>query len=212
MPSKGDIVRGALEALTDAYKRTFAPETYYHGTLSPDLKEFKEVDQFLHFGSAKAAQDRLEAVRFMQNQGRTTDPVGGIIPVKLQAKNSLKLEEIPHGGFYKFVPWDAENIWKRIRMQTDISTEADNLSFLEADSPKQWLSDFLKSKGFDSIEYINKNEDPGSVSKIVFDPGQVRSVHAKFDPAKAKSGNILASVPAGALATGALGSLAEVEE
>ena len=207
--SKGKYVRGALEALTDAYKRTFAPETYYHGTLSPDLKEFKEVDQFLHFGSAKAAQDRLEAVRFMQNQGRTTDPVGGIIPVKLQAKNSLKLEEIPHDGFYKFAPWDAENIWKRITMQTDIATAADNLSFLKSDSPKQWLYNFLKSKGFDSIEYINKNEDPGSVSKIVFDPSQVRSVHAKFDPKKSKSGDILATVPASALAAGALSDIVD---
>ena len=209
MAGKSDIVRGALEALTDAYKRTFSPETYYHGTLSPDLKEFKETDEFLHFGSSKAAQERLEDVRFMQDQGRTTDPVGGIIPVKLQAKNSLKLEEIPGGGFYKFAPWDAENIWKRITMQTDISTAADNLSFLKSDSPKQWISDFLNSKGFDSIEYINKNEDPGSVSKIVFDPSQVRSVHAKFDPKKSKSGNILASVPAGALATGALSEIVD---
>ena len=209
MAGKGKIARGALEALTDAYKKTFAPETYYHGTLSPDLKEFKETDEFLHFGSAEAAQERLEDVRFMQDQGRTTDPVGGIIPVKLQAKNSLKLEEIPHDGFYKFAPWDAENIWKRITMQTDIATAADNLSFLKSDSPKQWLSNFLKSKGFDSIEYINKNEDPGSVSKIVFDPSQVRSVHAKFDPKKSKSGDILATVPASALAAGALSDIVD---
>jgi hypothetical protein len=75
----------------------------------------------------------------------------------------------------------------------------------------RWIVDFLDSKGFDSIEYKNVYEDPGSVSKIVFEPSQVRSVHAKFDPSKAKSGNILASVPAavGLLGYGALGALGE---
>jgi len=98
------------------------------------------------------------------------------------------------------------NIWKQENF------EFDGVPFGKADElyeggKKQWLTDFLASKGYDSIEYVNKVEDPGSISKIVFEPEQIRSPFAKFDPSKRKSGNILASVPV----AGALGALGAVD-
>ena len=276
MAGKSKIVTGALDALTDLYKRTFDPKTYYHGTVS-DIKSFepqekyylnpgvdkhlaifpgdyeKRGGEFIHFGSVKAAEDILENMRFKANipPGQTL-PDAQIYPVKLISENPLKLKDDIK------VPWNADGILKRIadeigmtgatgvtKKKKELAANKFNISEKELSAARigtrknqydhtnlqfdgvpfnqaeelyeggkdRWIVNFLNSKGFDSIEYKNVYEDPGSVSKIVFDPSQVRSVHAKFDPKEAKSGNILASVSIGALATGgALSQLVDEEE
>ena len=45
MAGKGKIVRGALEELTDLFKKEFDPETYYHGTVS-DIKSFEPQEKY----------------------------------------------------------------------------------------------------------------------------------------------------------------------
>ena len=238
---------GALRDLAlDKYKKEFDPETYYHGSTKTDIEEFKGGEEFMHFGSPKAAQQRLEHKRFTNNSS-----TGAIYPVKLRATKPLLLKEQKFiGGFYKWDPWNIERIWERIASDIGIAGvtppskkkkliakekyyisleelntakedgkfwkenfEFDGVPFGKADElyeggKKQWLIDFLESKGYDSIEYVNRNEDPGSISKIVFKPEQVRSKFAKFDPSKRQSGKILAST-AGA---GALGTLPEGEQ
>ena len=69
-----------------------------------------------------------------------------------------------------------------------------------------WVQDAIKKLGFRGY----KIDEPGSVGLFYPDKGDVRSIFAKFDPKKSESGNILASVPAAALATGgALSQLAD---
>ena len=63
----------------------------------------------------------------------------------------------------------------------------------------------LKDKGYRGY----RTNEPGTIGLFYPDKGDVRSVFAKFDPTKSKSGNILASVPAGALATGALSEIVD---
>jgi hypothetical protein len=64
----------------------------------------------------------------------------------------------------------------------------------------------IKRKGYRGY----KTSEPGTVALFHSDKGDVRSIFAKFDPKKSKSGDILASVPIGALATGgALSQLAD---
>ena len=273
MGAKGKILESAVDALGNKigalgdYLKEFDPRTFYHGSISPDSKEFGSREDFIHFGSPDAAQSRLEDMRFMEDQGAADDVVGSIYPVKLRATNSLPLKEEKTSGFYKWKGWNVDDIWDRISMDLGITgvtgptkkkkliakekynvspeeietakkvhiTEGINqetgkpyrfrrvlwkqenfefggVPFGKADElyeggKKQWLTDFLASKGYDSIEYVNKVEDPGSISKIVIDPEQIRSPIAKFDPSKRKSGNILASVPA----AGALGALGAVD-
>lgn len=272
MGAKSKAVMGAVDALGNKigalgdYLKEFDPRTYYHGSISPDIKEFGSREDFIHFGSPDAAQQRLEDMRFMEDQGSVDDKVGSIYPVKLRATNSLPLKEEKTDGFYQWKPWGVDGIWDRISMELGITGvtgptkkkkliakekynvspeeietakkvyinkgidyegkpftirnniwkqenfEFDGVPFGKADElyeggKKQWLTDFLASKGYDSIEYVNKVEDPGSISKIVFKPEQIRSPFAKFDPSKRKSGNILASVPA----AGALGALGAVD-
>jgi hypothetical protein len=272
MGAKSKAVMGAVDALGNKigalgdYLKEFDPKTYYHGSISPDIKEFGSREDFIHFGSSDAAQQRLEDMRFMEDQGAEDDVVGSIYPVKLRATNSLPLkEEKDVGGFYEWKSWSVDDIWDRISMDLGITGvtgptkkkkliakekynvspeeiekakdvyvnkgidysgkpykitknfwkkenfEFDGVPFGKADElyeggKKQWLIDFLASKGYDSIEYVNKVEDPGSISKIVFEPEQIRSPFAKFDPSKRKSGNILAS-GVGGVSLGALGAM-----
>ena len=271
MGAKSKAVMGAVDALGNKigalgdYLKEFDPRTYYHGSISPDIKEFGSREDFIHFGSPDAAQQRLEDMRFMEDQGASDDVVGSIYPVKLRATNSLPLKEEKTNGFYKWKSWGVDDIWDRISMDLGITGvtgptkkkkliakekynvspeeiekakevyvhkgidysgkpykrtqnfwkkenfEFDGVPFGKADElyeggKKQWLTDFLASKGYDSIEYINKVEDPGSISKIVFEPEQIRSPFAEYDPSKRKSGNILAS-GAGGVSLGALGAM-----
>lgn len=271
MGAKSKAVMGVVDALGNKigalgdYLKEFDPKTYYHGSISPDIKEFGSREDFIHFGSPDAAQQRLEDMRFMEDQGASDDSVGSIYPVKLRAKNSLPLKEEKTSGFYKWKSWGVDDIWDRISMDLGITGvtgptkkkkliakekynvspeeiekakevyvhkgidysgkpykrtqnfwkkgnfEFDGVPFGKADElyeggKKQWLTDFLASKGYDSIEYVNKVEDPGSISKIVFEPEQIRSPFAEYDPSKRKSGNILAS-GAGGVSLGALGAM-----
>jgi hypothetical protein len=66
--------------------------------------------------------------------------------------------------------------------------------------------DFLKSKGYDSM-FLKESggADKPFTTLAVFDPNNIRSVNAKFDPEKKDSPQILASAP---FATGITGLLA----
>tara|TARA_B100000497_G_C7615002_1_gene369338 strand:- start:185 stop:976 length:792 start_codon:yes stop_codon:yes gene_type:complete len=250
-----------VESVVD-FLSSFSDKVFYHGSLSPDIEEFKQSGEFFHFGTPEAAYERLRDLRSVQDQGRSSDMVGSIYPVRLKAERPLTLEENTYAG--SLSSWNANNIWDRISSEIGISgatppnknnkqlavskygissdelntakvtkkykkpdgkTFTDNryfaenfqfngVPFGEADEiypggKDRWIIDFLNSKGFDSIQYVNKGEDPGSMSTIVLEPNQVRSQFANFDPAQAKSGKILASVP---LAAGALSSLSTGEQ
>ena len=70
-----------------------------------------------------------------------------------------------------------------------------------------------EAKRFDEIakekDQIKETSSYSPYSYITFDPANIRSIFAKFDPTKVKSENILSSVPAAALATGALSELGD---
>jgi len=72
--------------------------------------------------------------------------------------------------------------------------------------------DKLKNEGHDGILIQNSMTDIGINRNdyVVFDPKNIRSKFAKFDPKKADSGDILAGV--GYTAFGGLGALAGVDE
>jgi hypothetical protein len=71
---------------------------------------------------------------------------------------------------------------------------------------KKEVVDFLKSKGYDSM-FLKESSgaDKPFTTLAVFDPNNIRSVNAKFDPEKKDSPQILASAP---FATGITGLLA----
>lgn len=58
------------------------------------------------------------------------------------------------------------------------------------------LRNILKQHGHDSIRYGNIFEGTGKPSYMLLDPNQLRSRFAAFDPTRAKSGDLLASLAA----------------
>ena len=227
MAGKSDIVRGALDALTDVYKKTFAPETYYHATLRSDIEKFdpnaspsleregktprgasyfttnpEYADEILSYHTHNAA-----IKKFGEYQADST-----VYPVKLKLDSVFDQDNPEHINKFK-------ESYRKVLDDEDPRQEMLNwLNRQSAERERQHLAEWdilelpavqeaLKDAGFRGY----KTNEKGTVGLFYPDKGDVRSVFAKFDPTKSKSGNILASVPAGALATGALGNLVEEE-
>jgi hypothetical protein len=80
-------------------------------------------------------------------------------------------------------------------------------NFKDVDAPyyrTQIFSDELaaaKKEGFDGVRFIGVDEGTGPADQYaVFNPANIRSRHAAFDPAKKDSANLLAGVAGGGLA------------
>jgi hypothetical protein len=120
-------------------------------------------------------------------------------PAVIKANNSL---ELPDTG-----TWHPQNITGALLRHKDPKVKAQfpkeeiEKLYAENDSPEeqiQALRDLIRSKGYDSIKYKNRVEDPGHTSYIILHPSQARSPWAAFDPEKASSGNLLAGLAGGA--------------
>jgi hypothetical protein len=153
----------------------------FHGTPNKfEVREFSQTNDIgYHFGTRKAADDRLDLTA-----GRGQGYIGEF---RLRAERPLDLPDLGD--------WNPGDIVAQARKRGAFTNaEAKALRAkpgLSYDDVKQ----ALKEKGYDSIRYKNRVEDPGSVSWIVFDPDQIRHIDAGFDPAKRKSGDILSSLP-----------------
>ena len=221
MAAKSKIARGALDALTDAYKRTFDPETYYHYSESPDIKTFdpKAKDSFGGYNFSRGATYFTKDKNFINE----------FFDEKLKNK---KLEEYVDSKqeFNKFLGVEGEispTVYP-VKIKTDEifdfenQKQVDDLKVVLAEQMPDAVRDFsspinfwlregswrffenepiqkiLKDKGYSGY----KTNEPGTIALFSPDKGDVRSIFAKFDPAKSESGEILASVPAAALVTG----------
>src|SRR6266571_1169753 len=170
-----------------AKEQGYNVEAYHSTPTDVPFEEFRltNEDIGMHFGTKQASSARLEAVSSRGERPRT-------YPVKLQANNPLELWDMG--------TWEAEKIegalkhalkWDRAEVEA------------AAKKGMQGLRDLIKSKGYDSIKYVNEHEDPGSISYITLDPSQARSQFAKFNPRQSGKAH-LAGALAGGAAAGAL--------
>ena len=227
---KSRVVRGALDALTDV----FDPKTYYHASGDPSITKFDPdaLDSWEDLnpgrrGATFFSSDPEYSNRILRHKyaGDWIDPRGSIwgkksseeyldalsqrgeaptvYPVRIKTdeifdyKNKKQVEDIVETvrdaeWYHK---WPSESTWEDT---LDLIPKGDWRMFENPDFQK-----LLKEKGYRGY----KTGEPGTVGLFYPHEGDVRSIFAKFDPSKAKSGNILASVPAAALATGALSEL-----
>lgn len=169
----------------------------YHGSLDPSIREFRPDT---HSGSRDSANDRLlsEDIGNRANKARPFNHYGygeSVYPVKLR-------------GDYIFTnDLDFVDGWKMLdtplrEISSDSLEEAfHGIRFTEEDlnkTPRQ----IFQERGYAGVEYENGAEDIGSLSYLTFDPKDIRSTAAAFDPEKSDSANILASnrsVAAGAV-------------
>tara|TARA_R110000824_G_scaffold127903_2_gene288547 strand:- start:55 stop:774 length:720 start_codon:yes stop_codon:yes gene_type:complete len=237
MAGKSKLARGALDALTDIYKKKFGPETYYHYSDTPNIEKFdpeardswpsgdmspypprgatfftsdpkytdKIFDEKIQYNNTPSSMFGLSETR-RESFEHYVDPnfvdsdkfAPTVYPVKIKTDNLFDYgnkegvdELINFFGKY----WDRE-----FGDETEKLLREGDWSVLEIPS----IQNALKDAGYKGY----KTNEPGTIALFHPDKGDVRSIFAKFDPKKSKSGNILASVPVAALA---IDSLSELE-
>jgi hypothetical protein len=147
-----------------------------------------------HIGTSPAAND------IMKDAGPKS--MRRIYPLKARIENPLDLPDIPYWG-----PAEIAGALKDHPAFVSETQQLGNIANMPAPERIKALRQLIESKGYDGIRYVNKVEDPGSTSYITWNPRQLRSPWANFDPAQAQSGNLLAGLAgAGLLPAGLLGA------
>jgi hypothetical protein len=169
----------------------------FHGT-GEDFKNFKIAsgDLGIHFGTNDQAWDRLTQKYPWNSSPDYDDPHtqydGRILPVLLKIRNPLELEDV--GGWN-----DPKKVVNELSFSypfRDASSTEDKYLIHDVVRKDKEISmkkvrKMIISAGFDAIKYENKYEgERFGNSYIVFLPSQIRSIFAKFNPNKSRSGNI----------------------
>ena len=165
----------------------------YHGT-NENITAF-DPEKSMEFGESWFSSSPKVANDFAMY--RRTWPGANIMPAKIRG-NFLEFD----GGGKPIRT--AEQSLER-HLQVDLSGGA-QMNYGET------VGEYARRKGYDGIRFSNVTDDVpsspnmGQPSDIyaVFDPKNIRSRFAKFDPSKKDSANILAGVGGGLLATGVL--------
>lgn len=168
----------------------------------------EEANKILEFLPKDQRQQYYEEVLFPQDQQLSRDIQESdrvIYPVVTKAKKPF----VPHKDYEVL-----EELIGKERMDSPLSADFPQLrdgyksgNYLLYENSE--VVEFLRSKGFDSMflqESPSKTdtESPEYSTFAVFDPTDIRSVNAEFDPKKLSSPNILASGLAAATGIAAL--------
>ena len=180
------------------------PRVVYHGTFSPNPKygqqdfytfsrKWSETnDTGFHFGTKEAAEARIADLTELSKKGylfaRDTERPR-MLPVFLKTGNALRLPEddrLPDWRGYRIVQKIFDGIENgTLDKSAEKAFEKDIDKFYDdkllknypenkPEKENKWVGDYLKKKGYDSIEYSNVVEDKGKDSYIVFRPEQVK--------------------------------------
>jgi len=149
-----------------------------------DLAGSKRVDDLIKESEKAERQGKWDDAHNLMVQAEKLDSVNmnsqNIVPVKLRGK---------------FKDYDAEGKW---------------MQDLEESALAEML-EVAKQEGFDGLQLRNFIDEAGygvhrpATHTAVFNPSNIRSKFAQFDPANKNSGNILAGAGAGFLASQLLG-------
>lgn len=166
-----------------------------HGTREGTLfSEFKLPEELypnlpqvgVHAGSPSAANRFAGTAPYSYTADR-------VYPLVMKAQNPLELPDLGS--------WGPENMREGLK-DTKLFTDKE-LEATYKDSPIQsmWaIRKLIQDKGYDSIKYINRVEDPGHISYIALDPKQLRAPWAAFKDLESR--NLLSGI-AGAGVVGA---------
>jgi hypothetical protein len=135
---------------------TIDEEIAYHGTVD-DIAEFYPLT---HFGTEKAAKDRMEYKKIKD---------GKIYKVDLNIKNPLTIKDFPGIHYDRLYAFELKN--KKLISQEEMEA----ITFIQdkAELRKALLAK-LKELGIDGFVYKNRYEDKGNLSYVIVDPRQVK--------------------------------------
>ena len=157
----------------------------YHGSWS-DIEEFRYDSHKLgiHVGTISQAHD-IDTVtkkkRLLRKSEYTeatleSDKGAVIYPLRVRAQNPLRLPDLE--------TWHLQDVVREVKKAGVKIPDR----YLSMSLVRQAIMD----AGYDSIVYRNDVEGRrGEDSYIIFDPANIRSVNAAFDPAQSGSANIL---------------------
>ena len=131
-------------------------EIAYHGTVD-DIAEFYPLT---HFGTEKAAKDRMEYKKIKD---------GKIYKVDLNINNPLQIKDFPGIHYDRLYAFELKN--KKLISQEEMEA----ITFIQdkAELRKALLTK-LKELGIDGFVYKNRYEDKGNLSYVIVDPSQVK--------------------------------------
>lgn len=130
----------------------------YHGS-TDDITEFRP---FSHFGSEKAALDRMDYKKVKN---------GKVYKVELNIKNPLTIKDFPGVHYDRLYAFELRD--KKLVSQEEmeyITTEQDPQEL------RKRLLDKLRDLGIDGFVYKNRYEDKGNLSYVIVDPSQAKIV------------------------------------
>ncbi len=151
---------------------------WYHGVTWPepdgDFSSFRE-------GGATFFVDNPETASNWTGSGQSTREGSRVIPARLTPKNTYDFDA------------DPLDLWSKY----NLSMTPGEVGWSNIDAVED-----MRKLGFDSYKWTEWAGDVPETNMAVFDPANIRSKFAKFDPAKKGSADILAGTAAGAIGLG----------
>jgi hypothetical protein len=197
-----------------ANEQQFLPETVYHGTAG-DIRSFEPET---YGGSVTKANSAKMGTWFSDNPSVSAGyarmaaedaPVQRLIDqsneagrrgdFNTQERLISEAEELELGG--SLINSGGQNVMPmRVRGNLfEVDVEGATMSDLDDSQLYKWAQE-AKGQGFDGLKIKNfsDNADYGTYTPathyLIFDPKNIRSTNAEFDPAKADSADLLSSV------------------
>jgi len=220
-------LEGAMDMSTDARMQRadegrFLPETVYHGTRQ-DISGF-DVSQQVKYRKTDAPPGAFtfssspRVAGSYTGQSRSRSGAANIIPAKLRMQNPFVIDAANHGWSQLPVPHSALNDVDPINYPKSQNFDRDGNERMLYMSTNDLARKVAASGKYDGVIMRNLwdsgNLKTKEVSDIytVFDPSNIRSVNAAFDPAMRGSANILATAAGGTISLSALRQLMPQEE
>ncbi|MFA5527764.1 MAG: hypothetical protein WC996_04040 [Peptostreptococcales bacterium] len=179
-------------------------QVVYHGTFN-EFYTFAKGDIGYHFGTDKAAKDRIKSEREWGGIKYIGEP-DYTMPVYLDIKNPIKMPDVGTWGAWAIISELNTRLEYTQKGETSLDgyftpfnkAEMNELEDLldsygvgktYEEASEMWynkLKEELYNKyGIDGIVYENKHEDKGSTSYIAFSPEQIKSID-NLNPTKDK--------------------------
>jgi hypothetical protein len=186
-------------------------KTYFHGTKQPfeghgfDPEKIKQGRAIFVTEDPKFA-NKFSGGTWNERLADYDDAGANILPLLVNPKKAFDPDNIKHMAALKEAVLPRfEKRWAEV-YPNDTKKQAEmvqvSLDAIDGSYPsleKDYVLDAIQKAGFDSYHVY----ESGRKNLAIFDPAQVRSKFAAFDPKQAKSGNLSAGI-AGATGAGAL--------
>lgn len=151
------------------------PLEVYHGTTSSEpFFIFEKDDVGFHFGTEEQAKERAtDEKSIIKAYLNIRNPL--VIPQDIGDWNGLNMADYILSGDIDFdITEDLRKTEKDIETLEKIAADTDSDGYNS--SASKAMREFLKSKGYDGIQYLNSFEgDKESVSWIAFNSTQIKS-------------------------------------